>query len=340
MHGPTLDDIREPSAAMRVLRRVEQLVGRPPRPRNWPGFAVCHVKRPEWLSSDDLINRLLLMQDQVIRDGVLRWACVVQANATLYRPGMGDSGAQVVYAPVGDVPLAELRTIADSMFAIKGTTPADPDEHRLADMLANEYERALDWPVPKTLTGGHDLITSIALLGRRHMPGGVLAGSYFPVLADPKSRLVSFVPSHYWPKEFRDYWQREADAHAQHFVAIVRNQMQEESDGELSAQRPMVDLTPVVAARLKTSVGGVWPDDLWLHIGCKSERGAMFSHHMNLTRRQPDPSKCVEYLCQGIRVFVEHVHVTLLAGTTIDYRNVSGFEGFVFDNPNVAPQDA
>jgi hypothetical protein len=69
-------------------------------------------------------------------------------------------------------------------YALKGTRPADPQLRRLADMLTDEMERALDWPIPRSITGGRDVCTTIVMLPREQMPGGLVGLNVFPVLAD------------------------------------------------------------------------------------------------------------------------------------------------------------
>ncbi|CAA9375750.1 MAG: hypothetical protein AVDCRST_MAG64-289, partial [uncultured Phycisphaerae bacterium] len=157
-----------------MLRETARRVGGPPRRFSALRWRHGRSDPPRWLTPTDQISRIYQHHDRILRDGHVRWAAVVHANNMLFRPGGGDAGAQVVYAREPDVRLSDLQTIAARAYALKGTRPADQAERRLADMLTDEMERALDWPVPMTLTGGRDVVTTVVVLPRQHMPGGFL----------------------------------------------------------------------------------------------------------------------------------------------------------------------
>ena len=198
------------------LREVARRVGKPPRRFSALRWRHGRSKPPAWLTPQDLISRIYAWQGRILRDGFVRWGVVVHANNTLFLPGATESGAQVVYGRKGDVSLADLREVARRTFALKGTEPADPGERRLADMLAAETERALDWPVPLSLTGGRDVVTTIVMLPREHLPGGFLGMDHFPILADAVSGMAVLVPQRYWPADLLEEWKSNAGL-APHF---------------------------------------------------------------------------------------------------------------------------
>ena len=73
-------------------------------------------------------------------------------------------------------------------------------------MLTDELERALDWPVPPSLCGGANAITTIVMPPRILLPLGFLACSFFPILADPETKLAVLVPSGWWPAPLVNRW--------------------------------------------------------------------------------------------------------------------------------------
>src|SRR3954452_3198401 len=185
----------------RVVEKIQRRVGGPPRGTSFLRLLGADAKAPAWLTKGDPIAQIFAQQGRIVRDGLVRWAHVVQANVQAFSPGKVDHGAQVVYAPGGDVPLLGLKAIAHRSFALKGTKPIDPDESRIAQMLTSELERALDWQLPLSLTDGRCVVTTIVLLPREFLPAGFLTINCFPIFADPTTRMATLVPSKYWPAE-------------------------------------------------------------------------------------------------------------------------------------------
>ena len=301
-----------------MLREVTRRVGKPPRwlsPLRWR-----HGRSgpPPWLTPADLVSRIYENQDRILRDGRVRWASVVHANSMLFRPGGGDAGAQVVYSRGGDLALRGLQEIAARAYALKGTRPTDPAERRLADMLTDEMERALDWHVPETLAGGHDVVTTVVVLPRQHMPGGFLGMTYFPILADPATALAVLVPARYWPDEFRREWQANTDAEFRRLEAT-----------------PPVALTPAAAAQAREYAVEQGTADFWIRVGVKRNpqtRG--FDYVLDVTASPPDPRVDTMHEFHGVRVAVDRESRPYLEGTRVDYRDDENGAGFVFDNPN------
>lgn len=300
------------------FREVARRVGNPPRRFSALRWRHGRSDRPRWLTPADLVSRIYDNQDRILRDGRLRWAAVVHANSMLFRPGGGDAGAQVVYAGEGNLSLAELQEIAARAYALKGTRPADPAERKLADMLTDEMERALDWPVPKALTGGRDVVTTVVVLPRQHMPGGFLGLTYFPILADPATALAVLVPSRYWPDDFRLEWQANTEVEVRRLEAI-----------------PPVTLTPAAAAQARAAAAEQGSADFWLRVGVtRNAQTKGFDYVLDITAESPDPRADTVNEFHGVRVAVDRESRPYLEGTEIDYRDKEGGAGFVFDNPN------
>ena len=261
----------------------------------------------------------------------------MQANSALFAPGISESGAQVVYAPAGDVPLADLGHIAVRMFALKGQQPSDPEERKLADMLTDEFERALDWPVPRSLTDGRALVTTVVMLPRRIMPGGVLAMSYFPIFADPKTLLAAYVPSFFWPEELRKEWQQLAEDVTKMFLvnSTITVQDDDEDDSDLS-EPVVVELTPAAATELRKNMAKSGLAGSWLRVGVDIVDRTNYVYVMEFTRQAPDDKTQLAYQSHGVPIVINAAHVALLNGTVIDYFSNRG--GFVFNKPSAAPE--
>lgn len=91
-----------------VLSEIVRKVGRPMRAGTQVGQMYRTPPRPRWLEPGDLISLIYKNYPNIVNRGEVRWAAVIHANSTLFAPGEGDSGAQVVYAPAG-APLARVR---------------------------------------------------------------------------------------------------------------------------------------------------------------------------------------------------------------------------------------
>ncbi|MDB5321933.1 MAG: hypothetical protein JWN40_3564 [Phycisphaerales bacterium] len=188
-----------------VLNEIVQEVGRPLRggTQIWQMYRT--PARTQWLGRGDLIDQIYRQYADIVHRGEVRWAAVIHANATLYSPGEGDAGAQVVYAPDG-APLARVRAWATACYAVKNTTPANPAVRRIADMLTDELERALNWPIPSSLCGRASAITTVVMLPRALLPLGHLTCPFFPVFADPVTKMAVLVPSGWWPAPLVNLW--------------------------------------------------------------------------------------------------------------------------------------
>ena len=300
-----------------VIREVAGRVGNPPRRFGMFRWRHGRSQPPEWLKAGDLIGRIYEHQDRILRDGPVRWAAVVHANYTLFQPGPTESGAQVVYAPVGDVPLEVLGEIARRTFALKNTRPADPAERRVADMLTDERERALDWPVPRSVSGGADIVTTVVMLPRHHLPGGFLGNTHFPIVADPATRLALLVPCQYWPAAFYDAWKANTDAMAARLEAA-----------------PVVTLTAEAAEQVRATAAASGYARYWLRAGVRSTPEHTFSYVLDIVEAEPDPRLDVVSESQSVPVVVDRASRVYIEGTVIDFSDGPSGRGFVFQNPN------
>lgn len=166
-----------------------------------------------WLHLGDAIWVLYRERARLLRSGRVVWGTLVQANELLFQPATADLPAAALYSPdrhYDDKP-EELGRIAQALFALKGTTPADPSLQKLAHDITDELERSYNLRVPDLLTGGREVYLTTIMVHRRHLPGGYLTQGLFPLIAHPAStRATMILPARYWGPELRYFWERRA----------------------------------------------------------------------------------------------------------------------------------
>lgn len=319
----------------KTLHATEQNIGKPPRRWFWKPQPKLH--EPSWVNGDDQISRIYQNEKQILRRGVVRWAAVVQANNSLYAPGTETSGAQVIYSPSGVAPLDCLLATASRIFALKGTEPDHPEERRLANMITDEYERALDWKVSTTLTDGFDMVTTIAMIARPQVPGRVLAQGYFPILADPETSLALLIPCEYWEKSFRDDWAAEADRRAAERQAEYERAEPErlarlKELKEKCRETPPVTLTTRAAAALDDILIAqkLAKSITWLRVGVQIHSAEQGEYELNFEQDRPSESEFVLFNSRGVNLAVDFDSLPHLQGVTIDWEDQGGQRGFKF----------
>lgn len=295
---------------------------------------------PPWVTADDGISAIYVHYNQIVDRGVVRWAAVVQANNSLYVPGKETSACQIIYSPSGVASLESLSATASRIFALKGTEPEQPDELRLANMITDEYERALDWKIPKTLTDGFDVVTTIGMIPRAHVPLGILARGYFPILADPETSLAVLVPCSYWEKTFREGWEDDAKQRiAQQQVEYER--VEPERLARLKQLKEKCRVEPPLVLTAKAAVAlerilteqGLLLASTWLRVGVTIHSLDHGEYHFNFEQERPSESEYVHFETRGAKVAVDFESLPHLDGVTIDWEDREGQSGFKFLQP-------
>ena len=298
-----------------ILAEIQKAVGSPPRRFSKMVHKYQQPERPRYAHPPDLTYKIYDNYKQILRQGIVRWAAIVQANFSLYEPGPSTSGGRVVYAE-DDIDLDELIWIAKDTSSTKQTTPADPAVRKIAEMLTDEMERALDWPIPAPLANGFRVYTTIVQVERKQVPDGFLGLNYFPVLADPQTKYAALVPSEYWPDSLRHRWMDSTQERRRHLLA-----------------QPVVTLTPFGADAVRTIASEQGLEDWHLHVGLESDSTAGYSYQLNLSETRRDPTEYVIYEEQGITVAVAWMDAVYLRGVNIDYQEDGQGQGFAFHNP-------
>lgn len=165
--------------------------------------------RPPWMKATDALNESVERQHLLMTEGDVVWAALVQANTLLYKPGDLDCPAMVVYSRDAslDGRPSELRAIAQRIYKLKGTTPRNPVERAIAAKVTNELDRTMGWELPVELTARR-VCSAAVMVYRKHLPGGVLSGSRFPLFVHEATKAVMVVPHVLWPQEMLTLWNR------------------------------------------------------------------------------------------------------------------------------------
>lgn len=211
--SPPDDKRREKSLV--PIQMVRDLLGHRPREFDPELDEYLHADPPPWLEkagSKDEMYSPFEKQNLIRRDGLVVWACVVQANQLAFQHGYVDTGASVIWSEdrYFDTNSEELRDIASQCYALKGVDQSDPECAAFSRMLTNELTRAPRLKVPSVFTGGYKVYHSPVMLTRRHLPKGFLAEHVFPVFIAPdKSGDLLLVPAAFWPPSLMAAWDRD-----------------------------------------------------------------------------------------------------------------------------------
>lgn len=287
-----------------LLAEVERAVGRPPRRLSKLVRRYGDPLRARGAHPPDPTAKLYDHYRQTLKRGVVRWAAVVQANHTLYAPGRWSSMAQVVYAE-DEVSLIETCEIAERTAATKGTMPTDPAVRKVADMLADEMERALDWPLPEALSGGRRAYTTITPVHRATVPDRFMGLGYFPVLADPATKYTAMVPAAYWPEALVEQWRDRTGA------------LLSELDTEA-----VMEVTPLAAEAAAgiAAEHGFSPFHVRFYLRTDLPDGAV--PQIEVTEDPPDTEGCAVYEQHGVTIAVAKVDAIYLRDKRLDYEHL------------------
>lgn len=186
------------------------IAARPPEEADY-----LRVERPNW-ATDEALTVLFNDIPALLSEGRVVWGQLVEANNALFEIGHDDGlPGYVLYDPTGRMTPVELMPIADALFAarkdlaaLRAADPPVPELLRIVEYLEDEHTGALALPLPRP-DGSGPLLVSSTYFVRRHLPGGKLILSYFPLLIlDRRPGSVIVLPSRWWPQTMADLWTR------------------------------------------------------------------------------------------------------------------------------------
>ncbi len=211
---------------------------------------------PPWIKEPDALMRVFVEQERLMRDGQVRWACLVQANADLYHRGWIDMPAFAVHGsdPAFDDDPSRLQSTARALFGLHGGRGHNEEERSFGAMLDNELDRSTWRPVPRSLSPDTDLYGSAVMIVRLWLPTTTIAELPIPLLVHTsRTGHVLPLPQQFWPEEMRARWkQDEPEAPAEKDELRV---------GGVGFLAPVLSIGLLIALPALTDRVGVWLDE-------------------------------------------------------------------------------
>lgn len=178
--------------------------------RFWMGMKrLDGMRRPEWITQGHPMEAVYKDIDILKKYGRVYYGILVQANTILFEkePDI-DCPAQIVYStdPKAMIDLELLSTVATAIYSYKNKPLEEvpPEWRELAACVTDEYSYTY-----KRFKVGYqnrqaEIYMPCIMVFRKHLPGGVLQGRLFPILAAPeKSEAAMILPEQYWSRYFR-----------------------------------------------------------------------------------------------------------------------------------------
>jgi hypothetical protein len=188
-----------------VIEAVRARLSPAPRPIPWRVRWALRCHPPGWMGFRDPLKKFYGRRSRLLKHGTVVWCAVVQANSLLFEPGAGDHPAKVIFSndPYFDDEPYHLLEIAERLFALKGTTPNDPELLTAAKSVTDEMERKFNVLLPKSLTDGKDVISSETMIVRSHLPFRMIIDRSLPLLIHPSTDQVMLVPHPFLTDDFK-----------------------------------------------------------------------------------------------------------------------------------------
>jgi hypothetical protein len=162
---------------------------------------------PSWMSAGgDPVRIFYEKQETVFRKGRIGWGALVQADDGVFARGQDDLPGVLVYSDdeYFDARPMELAAIGVRLLELKAAGGTS-DLARFAQGVRNDTGRPLGVTVPAALSAKEPLLSSFVAI-RAHLPDGILAGTWFPVLIHSASVVPMIVPSTFWPPAMLQAW--------------------------------------------------------------------------------------------------------------------------------------
>lgn len=164
---------------------------------------------PAWMiASGDPVRIFYEKQETLFRKGRIGWGAVVEADDGVFAQGEDDLPGVLVYSEdeYFDARPAELAALGERLVGLKAAGAVGTFEpSRFAQQVRNDSGRPLGVPVPTSLNAKEPLLSSFVAI-RAHLPDGLLAGDWFPVLIHSSSVVPMIVPHTFWPPAMLSAW--------------------------------------------------------------------------------------------------------------------------------------
>jgi hypothetical protein len=164
---------------------------------------------PAWMTaSGDPVRIFYEKQETLFRKGRIGWGALVEADDGVFAQGEDDLPGVLIYSEdeYFDARPAELAAIGARLLELKTAGPGGPVElSRFAQLVRNDSGRPLGVMLPSALSPNRPVLSSFIAI-RAHLPDGLLAGNWFPVLMHPSSVVPMIMPSTFWPPALLAAW--------------------------------------------------------------------------------------------------------------------------------------
>ena len=151
-------------------------------------------------------------QRDIFRNGVVVWGHIIQANMVLFSPSNDDGDdapGELVFAvdPSSRVTPEYLEGVAENLGSLRGSQNGSAELDRIGAYLEAETVRAFGWQVPKQISANVPCHISTTIFLRKHLPGGFLNRSFFPIVVSPKPPHFAMpLPEKFWSPELMAWW--------------------------------------------------------------------------------------------------------------------------------------
>jgi hypothetical protein len=167
------------------------------------------AEAPAWMTaSGDPVRVFYEKQETLFRKGRIGWGALVEADDGVFARGDDDLPGVLLFSEdeYFDARPAELAAIGARLLELKSAGAVGAFElSRFAQLVRNDSGRPLGVPVPAALSAREPMLSSFVAI-RAHLPEGILAGAWFPVLIHPSSVVPMIVPCPFWPPALVAAW--------------------------------------------------------------------------------------------------------------------------------------
>ncbi len=156
--------------------------------------------------------RLVDKKNTLLKEGVIVWGYIIQANNVLFKPGNNPGIASIVYSfdPKFNNNISELYRIAQELYELKNKPIEHPellDFKEIATAITNEKDTLINILIPNSVALNKLVYYTTIPVYRRDLPLNYLKSCWFPILAAPqKTSITRILPAKYWFSPMVQAW--------------------------------------------------------------------------------------------------------------------------------------
>lgn len=156
--------------------------------------------------------RIFHKKNTLLKEGMIVWGYIIQANLLLFKPGKNHSTAAIVYSldPAFNDNLGELHRIATELYELKNKIIEHPellDLKEIAKAITNEKDTLINVQIPNSVALDKVVYYTTIPVYRRDLPLNYLKSCWVPILVAPKQTSISrILPTRYWSSSMIKAW--------------------------------------------------------------------------------------------------------------------------------------